>query len=71
MFCPNKCGNDRFHTIKVYREKHYNEETGKKEYSSAKDLRKLVCRGCGHVFFTETKQLNINVKEFYKNELET
>ena len=55
MFCKN-CSNDKFVTIKVFRNKDVKED-GKWCYSDNIDIRRVICDKCGFQFFTRTVQV--------------
>lgn len=55
MFC-RKCSNDKFITIRVYRNRCI---VGDKiVYSDDKDVRQIVCEKCGDRIHTETRMVN-------------
>lgn len=51
MFCPN-CSEDKFFTVKVFREKRLKE--GKWHIANGYDTRLVVCRNCGCRYYVES-----------------
>lgn len=64
MICT-KCGNEKFITVRVYRNRAKDINLDKWIFDGNRDIRMVMCEDCGLRYYTETKILS----EFYYDEV--